>query len=401
MCMRNSYVLKLSLRNIMARKLRSFLTVSGVAIGVGFIIFLISLGYGLREISTKEVANLEALEIVDVSPGKSKIIKIDDKKVQEFKNLGNVVDAEPQANLVGKISAGTSVIEGVVYGKNTEYLKLEESQLATGRLYESNFSHELLVNESAIKQLGILEPSKALGKTLNIEVIVGTEFLKEGNAEPKKAEYKCTIVGVLKNQSSPYVYIPLEMLKGDGLAYYSSAKVRVASRGVVDVARKELEGQGYKVTSLKDTVDQINQFFTIFQLILLSFGFIAIIVAAIGMFNTLTISLLEKTREVSFMKVLGTVNKDIWRLFLGEAIILGFMGAFIGISGGMLIGNSINAFLLKLAEETGNKPVEIFYTPVIFIVLTFVIALLVSILTGIYPSFRATRIDPLEALRYE
>jgi len=156
-----------------------------------------------------------------------------------------------------------------------------------------------------------------------------------------------------------------------------------------------------KTSTLKDTVEQINQFFAIFQLILVSFGAIAILVAFLGMFNTLTISLLEKTREISFMKVLGTESRDIWRMFLGEALLTGLIGATAGVIGGVLLGSGLNNFLFDLARQTNNKPVQIFYIPFVLIFLIFAITMLISVLTGFYPSFRASKVDPLEAMRYE
>lgn len=399
MSMQRRYVYKLALKNIFAHKLRSFLTTAGIAIGVGFIIFLVSLGYGLQQVSTKEIADIEALRNIEVAPGKSKIIEITDETIAKFKKVSNVEEAHPQLNVVANISSGTSIVEGVVYGKDKEVVAIENMDFALGEKYDSNVGREALINLSALKQLGLNTPQAAMGKKIGLKMIIPKEALGRDEGLVKEDEF--TIVGVLKNESSPYVYVPLESFKSYGVKKYTSAKVRVSDKKYTDIAKKELENMGYKTVTLKETVDQINQFFVIFQLILLSFGSIAIIIAAIGMFNTLTISLLEKTREISFMKVMGTTSRDIWSLFLGEAVLIGTFGSSLGIIGGLAAGEGLNRYFLRLAEQTGNRPVEIFYTPVIFIVITFFLALLVSILTGIYPSFRASRIDPLEAMRYE
>lgn len=397
--MRKTYILKLALKNITAHRLRSLLTIMGIAIGVGFIIFLISLGFGLQRISTKEIANLEALQILDVTPGKSKVIVVNNETVEKFMDLPNVTNVAVEVSQAGKLSFGTSTTEGVIYGKDTDYLKLEDAQLEKGELYGTNQKDEAVVNITTLKQLGINDFEAAIGKTIKTDINISADITKSGKVIEEKDEF--TIVGVLKNESSPYIYIPLEKYKKYGVVNYTSAKVRVAKREDVDLVKKQLENMGYKVTALKETVDQINQFFSIFQLILLSFGVIAVIVAALGMFNTLTISLLEKTREISFMKVLGTTSRDIWAMFLGEALLIGFIGAIMGITGGLLLGASLNNFLVDLANQTGNKPVEIFYAPIVFIFIVFAIAILVSFLTGVYPSFRAARIDPLESMRYE
>jgi putative ABC transport system permease protein len=399
MSMKKTYLAKLSFRNILAHKLRSVLTIMGVAIGVGFIVFLISLGYGLQRISTQQIANLEALQVIDVTPGKSKIVKINDGVIDKFKSLSDVIDVEPEASVVGKVAYGTSVTESVIYGKNVEYLKLEDARLLKGQIYKDNALDQAVVNQTTIKQLGIGSPESAIGKKINLKLIISGDFLDNDKGLAKEATYE--IVGVLENESSPYVYIPLDRYKAYGVKNYTSAKVKVGSKASVDGTKRQLENLGFKTTTLKDTVDQINQFFVIFQLILLSFGIIAIIIAALGMFNTLTISLLEKTREISFMKVLGTEKKDIWQLFLAEAVIIGIIGTAMGVFGGLLAGSGLNNFLIDLAQRTGNKPVDIFYTPVSFVLIVFITSIVISVLTGIYPSVRATKIDPLEAMRYE
>ena len=119
------------------------------------------------------------------------------------------------------------------------------------------------------------------------------------------------------------------------------------------------------------------------------------------MFNTLTITLLEKTREIGFMKAMGTTRKDINRLFFTESFLIGFLGGLTGIIGAYILGLSINGWVESLAKKTGNKSVELFYMPVEVILIAIGIAAVISLLTGFYPAFRASRINPLNALRYE
>lgn len=398
--MKRSYIFRLAIRNLVGHKLRSILTISGIAIGVGFIIFLISLGYGLQRISTQEVANLEALQIIEVTPGKSKVIKLSDETVKKFEGLANVTVVEPQINLAATFELGSSSIEGVVYGKNTEYIELEELEIEEGAVYKNNAAKEAVINKAVARQLGFENLDAIIGKTITLKTNIGTEYLKDAK-EPVNEEDQLRVVGVLRNEDSPYIYVPLDLFRDYGVTYYSSAKIMVNDKENTASAKQQLENLGYKTSTLKDTVDQINQFFTIFQLILLSFGAIAVIIAALGMFNTLTISLLEKTREISFMKVLGTTSKDIWRLFIGEALLIGFIGGVVGITLGLSLGGVLNNFLINLAKSTGNKPVEIFYAPPIFTFITFAVAIFISFLTGIYPSIRASKVDPLETMRYE
>lgn len=401
MSMRKTYISKLAIKNITGHKLRSLLTIMGIAIGVGFIVFLISLGYGLQRISTQEIANLEALQIIDVTPGKSKIVKVNDAAIEKFEGIGDIEKVEPQTELVGTFTIGSSSLEGVVYGKNLEYLELEEVSYEAGNKYSSNEVKEVLINKTTSRQLGFEDSSKLINADIQIKMNINTELLEAEEEKPINVDEKFKIVGVLSNEDSPYVYMPLNSMKSYGLVNYSSAKVKSADKEKTDTVKQQLENLGYKTTALKDTVDQINQFFSIFQLILLAFGSIAVIIAALGMFNTLTISLLEKTREISFMKIMGTTSGDIWKLFIAEAIIIGIIGGLVGIAGGLLVGGALNNFIASLAEATGNKTVQIFYAPLPFVAITFFVALAISFVTGIYPSHRASKIDPLEAMRYE
>ncbi|MDD3679098.1 MAG: ABC transporter permease [Patescibacteria group bacterium] len=399
--MNRRYILKLALKNIAGHKLRSILTIAGISIGVGFILFLVSLGYGLQRISTEEIANLEALQIIDVTPGKSKIVKINEEAIRKFENLSNVERVVFQTELVGSFAMGTSSVEGVVYGRNSDYLSLEDISYDSGSVYDDDFQKETILNRSAARQLGYENFKDLVGKKVKISFSINSELLGEGEEKPIRVSDDFKVTGVMANDDAPYVYIPLETVKSFGLVNYSSAKVKVSSKEATSQTRSQLENLGYKTTALKDTVDQINQFFSIFQLILLAFGSIAVIIAALGMFNTLTISLLEKTREISFMKILGTTGRDIWRLFITEALVIGVAGSLIGISLGLSVGAVLNGFIAGIARATGNKAVEIFYSPLSFIIVIFVSALILSFITGIYPSRRASKIDPLEAMRYE
>ncbi|EKD95796.1 MAG: hypothetical protein ACD_24C00327G0001 [uncultured bacterium] len=158
---------------------------------------------------------------------------------------------------------------------------------------------------------------------------------------------------------------------------------------------------GFKVSSIKDTIDQVNQFFSVFRAVLTGFGVIAVVVSCIGMFNTLTISLIEKTREIGIMKSLGTTKKDIRRIFLSEALLIGVIGGIAGIIISYLLGEFFNASIYALAKSTGNTPVKIFVFPIELVVTALILSILISVLTGAYPSRRASRISALNALRYE
>jgi len=395
--MRISYIIFLAFKNLFGHKLRTILTAGGVAISVGFVVFLISLGFGLQRVSTKQIANLEALQILDVTITKSKLVALNDDTLEKFKNLGNVVDVQPQVSSATKISFNTSEIDGVVYGKDLGFLKLEDIKLASGKKYTENVDNEAIINLAAKEQLAA---GDIVGKEISLDVIVRSELLPK-DVKSKQFSKKLTVVGVIDDKSAPFVYVPMHVFADEGVTNYTGAKIKVDNKDVVDKTKLQVESLGFKASSVKETVDQINQFFSVFQIILISFGAIAIIVACLGMFNTLTISLLEKTREVGFMKALGTTRRDIYRLFTFESILIGSLGSISGVVIGYSLGQILNYSILGLAKATGNQAVEIFYVPFYMIALILGAALIISLLTGLYPARRAARISPLDALRYE
>ncbi|PIZ00721.1 hypothetical protein COY62_01255 [bacterium (Candidatus Howlettbacteria) CG_4_10_14_0_8_um_filter_40_9] len=399
--MRLSFILRLAFRDIKGYKLRSSLTIGGVAIGIGFIIFLLSLGFGLEKLITSEVTDVGALQIFDVSPGKSKIVKLNDETIEKFKELGTLEEIAPSASMAGKIDFKTSTTDGVIYGKNFDYLTLEDTRILAGGKYSSENAKEALLNITALKQLGIKDYKKAVGEKVKLTLAIPSEFLKNGDDKSKETSEEYTIVGVIDNESSPYVYVPLTSLIKMDLVNYNKIKTRVKDKTKIDIAKVQLENLGFKVISIKDTVSEVVKFFTIFKFILVGFGMIAMIVASMGMFNTLTISLLGKTREIGLMKALGTSNKDINLIFLTQALNMGIIGGLAGTLAGYSSGTILNFLIYRMAIRTGNEPVELFYTPPIIILSVLLFSIAISFLTGIYPSRRAARISALNALRYE
>lgn len=395
--MRISYIMYLALKNFYNHKMRAFLTTGGVAVSIVFVVFLMSFGIGLQRVSTNQIANIEALQILDVSLAKSKLISLNGTTMDKLAKLGNVSEAQPQVSSAAKISFKESAIDGVVYGKDLAYINLEDIRLTAGKKYSRDSANEAIINVATQNQLSATD---IIGKEITLDVIVQSDLLPK-DQKSKQFAKKLTVVGVINDKSAPFVYIPMHVFTDNGIVNYSNIKIKMEDKGSISQAKLQIENMGLKVTSIKETVDQINKFFNIFQIILIAFGSIAIFVACIGMFNTLTISLLEKTREVGFMKVLGTTKRDIYWMFTFESIFIGMVGSIIGVAFGVLFGKFLNISIASLATNTGNQPVEIFYIPPYIIILVLIISILISVLTGLYPARRATKISPLNAMRYE
>ena len=123
--------------------------------------------------------------------------------------------------------------------------------------------------------------------------------------------------------------------------------------------------------------------------------------AALGMFNTLTVSLMERTREVGVMKAMGMQSSEVKELFLAEAMVMGILGGIFGVLAGWIAGKMLGVILSAFAVIKGVGYVDVSYIPPLFVIFVLVLSFVVGVVTGIYPARRATKISALDALRYE
>jgi putative ABC transport system permease protein len=181
-------------------------------------------------------------------------------------------------------------------------------------------------------------------------------------------------------------------------------KVEDASQ-VLDVA-DAIESLGYQVYTPASFVQGINSFYVILQVIFGGVGAIALLVAAIGIANTMAMAILERTREIGLMKAIGATNRDVLSVFLGEAAGIGFIGGLGGVILGWSAGQILNvlamAYLAGQSAQTGAPPPSVaVYTPSWLPIFTLIFATLIGLLSGLYPALRAATLIPVNALKYE
>lgn len=391
---------KLAIKNFKRYKMRTLLTSGGVALSIGFITFLVSLSYGFQKLTTEGIRNMEAFQMLDVETGKSKIVSIDEENINKIENIFGVEQVYPLLSLAGYFGPESKGTNGIVYGRSLEAFKIEMPRIIAGQSFSSENADEIILNTLAANKLASLGQG-ALGKEIDVSMVIRPELLGTNEKTFKTAKTKYKVVGVVDEGSAPYAYVPLDTLKNLGIVNYSEAKVKTTTTENVDRIKLLIEYNGFKVGSIKDTVEQANQFFGVFRFILIIFGVIAVSVSCIGMFNTLTISLVEKTREIGIMKSMGATRKDVKWIFILEALFVGIIGGLTGVVFSYLMGGFFNTSIYALAKTTGNVPVKIFvFTPGLFF-LALSLSVVISILTGAYPARRASRISALDALRYE
>jgi ABC-type antimicrobial peptide transport system permease subunit len=590
-------LIEIAIRNMKGKKTRTAVTIGGMAIGIGSIVFLVSIGYGLQRLVISQVAKLEEMQQADVSLQPGGKIKISDDTINDFAQIPNVRSVAPLIGVVGRVNYQNSISDMAVYGVTGEYLKQSAIRPVQRKFFESNdlvlssggsesvtptreipkksgdtigdiaFSGNglnwvrlredpdsdapllgygkveitevfgamvwggsytakdefgnaatdangkalgkwvrasfsmfeetacsetetdcvggtylllrdenndpvvkqgyfavtddwLVLREPTAKELAELsqgggtlptlnikdsgdgwvevegegevtaeeavervalsssakreavvsramlrilsiDEATAVGQTFNTSFVITSSLLPDSQKKVESVSADYTIVAVIPEDKSPIFYVPFIDLRGLGIEYYSQVKITAASQEVLSDVRKQVEGMGYVTTSVADTVSQINSFFASARIILGLLGMVALGVAALGMFNTLTVSLLERTREVGLMKAIGMKSVEVQELFLTESMVMAFFGGILGLLVGLIGGKALGAGLSLLAIFKGAGAIDVSYIPPSFIVAILIFSLIVGIVTGIYPARRATSISALNALRYE
>lgn len=398
--------IKLATRNFRTRKLRTFLTVLGISVGIGAILFLVSLGYGLQKLLIEKIARSDTLSTLDVAATNSSLIKIDQTLVESLANIPNVLEVSRMQNIMSICKLGDISSQVTLNAVNVNYFRLGGIEPTTGKLFQKDDVAEIILSQGAINSMGINTESSPIGKEIQIELIASSILEKDGNTLDGEnnaipLDQKFLIIGVIDDDADSYGFIPLNWTERAGLKNYNSLKIKVTDQKKIDEVRNNIIDRGLSVMALSDTVDQANKIFSVVQVILALFGIVALIVSAIGMFNTMTISLLERTNEIGIMKSLGASNRDIRFLFLTESILIGTFGGIGGVLIGFMGSATINLGFNFLALRLGGQSVNVFYTPIWFILFVLVFSTIIGLITGIYPAERAAKLNPLVALRYK
>jgi len=395
-------LLKLSTRMFKARTGRTVLTILGMGIGIGAILFLVGLGYGLQEVLLKTITTSDSLLALDVSADKEKGSKLNSEAVRNIESQDGVADIVPIHDVQVQIKIEDISADGAAVVSKPALLKLEGKKIIAGSDNFEENPNEIVIS-SAFSNLLNLPPEDLKGKSVNFSLFLPSGE-NTGEAASEKLERKTVdsaykIGGVIENEELSFY------VSGAGLEHlfskieYSRLKVKCRSSDVLDGVKEKLIGNNFLVSSLSDTVKEVNKMFRVVKIILALFGLVALLVSAIGMFNTMTVSLLERTKEIGIMKSIGASDKDILFIFLIESTIMGFLGGLSGIVLGIFFGKSANLILNTVARKMGGQALSLFYFPAWFLLFIIGFSILIGFLTGLVPARRASVIDPLDALR--
>lgn len=379
------------------RPMRTWLTILGIGVGISAVVVLVGLGYGLQKILLEKIVFGEAMLSLDVLAPPSQVITIDDKKLEEFKQMDNIADVSPLASYSSSITfnglTGSIMLEGV----SPSYFRYAGIVADKGDLFTDQENDRVVIS-SALLKLFDVNADQIVGKYVDLKVLLPSDDGKV-HETPLNKQYR--VKGVVLDDASLYAFIPLSDLASQfAITTYERARVKVTSREFLDKSSNEFLAKGFIVNSLSKTVAQANKIFSAIQIVLAVFGGIALVVSAIGMFNTMTVTLLERTKEIGIMRTIGASNMTIEILFLSEAILMGFFGGLSGVAIGVGGGTAIDLILGFVAQRMGGQAVSLFEFPFWFLGFMIVFSAILGAITGFFPARNASKLNPLDAIRY-
>ncbi len=393
-------LLYLVFQGVKSRIIRTLYTTLGVAIGIAAILFLVSLGYGLQKILLERITTAESLLTLDVASPESKIISLDDNIIKKISEISGVEKISPGAVFPGQVVFNELTSESVINLVDSDFFSLGGVIPKSGRFFIKDEKNKIVI-DSRIPELFGLKDTKILGTKIKISVFVPVAEAEEGVVQTFEPDTEFEVVGVIEGgDTTANIFLRKEDLRMP-VEEYQFAKVKVKENKVLEEVRDRLISMGFMVSALSDTVSQANKIFGAIQIILGIFGVVGLIVAGIGLINTMSITLLERTSEIGIMRALGASTKDIKVLFLMESTICGFLGGIFGVILGIGTGQLLNFGVNILARSLGGQSMGLFYYPVWFIIFIILLSIFVGFIAGFWPARRAGSLNPLQALRYK
>jgi putative ABC transport system permease protein len=405
--MQLSEALTIAARSMRANRLRSALTTLGIVIGVTAVIVLVGLGQGMKAGFNKSFGELATAITVDKVegsvPGGGRARELRESDVTA---LLDKTDA-PDIAAVIPVRIGGSIVRygpgsefrAKVTGSTTNYLTVNNREVLAGSMFTEQQARAnakvVLLGPNPVANLFGGDPASAVGKTVRID----------------RANFK--VIGALKSDgySDDIALMPLgtaRTLVGGGdiitsMAVKATSVAQVSA--AVDEINKVLDDRhnikdpakrDFKVTALQNQLDQINQFLTFLSLFIIAVAAISLIVGGIGVANIMLVSVTERTREIGIRKAIGARRSAIMKQFLIESTVLALAGGLVGVIFGVGITVGASILIPKFAPDFGTPQVS----PVA-IAVAIGVSLIIGLVAGGYPAYRASRLQPIEALRFQ
>ncbi|WP_312044415.1 ABC transporter permease [Anaerotignum sp.] len=438
-------LLDMALRNLLKRKLRTFLTVLGVVIGTASIVVMVSIGIGMNESFARQLESWGSLQVIDVySPNgdngrymqdddfandakkNGKKVNLDAVAVESFRQMAGVEAVSPIKNLYLMLGSGKYVSDANIIGLDPAAMealgyKIEDGRALNGEdvksivvgggveFYDPKLNWEMRMNS---------EPPQLELVGEKVEVSYDWSYGSK-HADKTIKSNKFEVVGTMSAEGSNgwSVIMPIKELEkiekaqqdwekkqngsfgGRGQKQqsheYEQVMVKVKDIKNVQAVQQQIKDMGYRATSLSDELDAMKETTKMLRMVLGAIGAISLVVAAIGITNTMVMAIYERTREIGIMKVIGASLRDIKLLFLTEAAFIGFAGGILGIGVSFVTSKLVNFVAMQQGSDMSSSiPLWLYLGSIAF-------ATVIGVLSGYLPAQRAMKLSALSAIKTE
>lgn len=424
-------LLVFSLRNLSRRKLRTILTLLSILIGTSFIILMISFGLGMQKSNEEMIESMGGLTNItvrsndpygpDTDKKNSKVLN--DAKIKSFEAMDGVKDVLPvieinSANILIKNYDAYAMIKGVDVNKMEEfgYTVTEGKNISQNSDDEYIFSNIHVYNNKTgepIDNIDLMKekPIIRIGwKDLQSEMETGKKTYMDFKFKPvgKTSGANMYDPEILMNyKTAKKLYIaerelnmsedsPKKISERD--IPYSYVILKANTLEDVKPLQEELTEMGYMTQSNLEFNESMQQQVRTIQLVFGAIGAVALLVAAIGIANTMIMSIYERTKEIGIMKVVGASIKNIRDIFLLESTLVGLIGGVLGVLLSLLVSYVLNKYLFAGDDMGGGFSS---YIPIWLMLVSAIFSAVIGLLSGLLPAIRATKISAIDAIRTE
>ncbi|MFZ3044069.1 MAG: FtsX-like permease family protein [Minisyncoccia bacterium] len=387
-------LVRLSLRIFRTKPTRTFLTILGMSVGISAVVFLVSLGYGLQYILIgKLVTSQDSLITLAASYPTESGLSISSSTIAQIKTLPNAIETSPVAEFSGVLTIANSTgLVPIIRVADPNVFRLSGTSPDIGEALRPG-QNDIVLSAQAL-QLMNQPVDGTVGQKVHIDIYLPNP---DGTVTDVSIPTVFSVVGVISDVQQP----PIAIVPTSGIpvpiASFREVFVKAKDAESLVVLRDTLAQQGFIISANIDLVTQAQKITNVITIILAVFGITALVVSAIGMFNTMLIGFIERTYEVGVMKSIGATDATVRNLFLMESAVIGVLGGGGGILIGLSMGKLTNFVLNFISAQVGGKSFELFILPFWFGAFVFAVSVGIGVVAGFLPALRAAKLSPREA----